>query len=304
MTLTVVALTAMLAAALRLAVPLVYAALGGLFIERAGVLNIGLEGMMLLGAFSGFAVATWTGEAAWGLLAAVFSGLVSGWLFALFTVTLRANAVIVGIAFNLVASGLTGYLFRLWFSAWLAAPTYAALTPLTLPGLAPLFQHNLLVYAAIVLIPIASFMLYRTTFGLALRAVGEYSPAAHTAGVSVARVRLAASLLCGALAALGGAYLTLAHTNQFIEEVTSGRGYIALAVILLGRRTPGGVLGAALFFGACYAWQLRLQAEAIPFLPYQVVQALPYALTIAAFVLERRAIASPPPVAHTAFDEA
>ncbi len=308
--LTALAVVTLLAATWRLATPLLYAALGGLFTERAGILNIGLEGMMLLGAFSGFVAATWTGQASWGLLAAVLSGVLSGLLFALFTVTLRANAIIVGTALNMVASGLTGFLFRAWFGAWLAVPAYAAFAPLALPGLSrwPLlgpifFQHNGLVYIAVLLVPLAGYVLYRTSFGLALRAVGEYPPAAHTAGVSVAGVRYAAILLSGVLAALGGAYLSLAYSNQCVEEMTSGRGFIALAVVILGRRAPGGVLGAALLFGLCYALQLRLQSEANQYVPYQIMQALPYVMTIAALLLWRRGVASPPPLAHAALDE-
>jgi simple sugar transport system permease protein len=164
-------------------------------------------------------------------------------------------------------------------------------TPLNIPGLSDLpfvgevlFSHNLMVYGTLVLTLLASFVLYKTAFGLAIRSVGEHPKAADTVGINVSRIRYLSIIIGSALAALGGAFLTVAQTNQFIEGIVSGRGFIALAVVVFGRWTPRGVLGASLLFGAFYALQLRLQALPELGIPYQVFQVLPYVATIVALV--------------------
>src|SRR5690606_34243844 len=152
---------------------------------------------------------------------------------------------------------------------------------------------NLLVYAAFLLVPVAAFILYKTDFGLSVRAVGEHPRAADTAGINVTRIRYAAILIGSVLAAVGGAYLTIAQTNQFVEDMVSGRGFIALAVVVFGRWAPGGILGASLLFGAFFALQLRLQAMSGLQLPYQALQVLPYLATIVALVAMRRLSVAP-----------
>lgn len=289
---------AVLAATWRLATPLIYAAVGEVFTERAGVLNIGLEGIMLIGAFAGFAGAFYTGSLAVGIGLALLSGLVCGLIFALFTVTVKANQIVVGAAFNLLGLGLTGFLYRALFVG--QAQGVQTFPPLAIPLLSSipfagevLFRHNFLVYATAILVPVASFVLYRTAFGLSIRSVGEHPRAADTVGIDVTLIRYAAVLIGTGLTALGGAYLTLAHTNQFVEGLTTGRGFIALAVVVFGRWTPWGALSAALLFGLFFALQLRLQAVADLAIPYQFLQALPYVMTLLVLISLRGRAAMP-----------
>jgi simple sugar transport system permease protein len=287
-----------LSATWRLATPMIYASIGEVFTERSGVLNIGLEGFMLLGAFAGFAVTYFTGSLALGILGAVLCGLIFGLLFALFTVTIKANQIVVGAAFNLIGLGLTGFLYRAWFVN--KAQGIQAFPPIDIPYLSAipflgpvLFRHNILVYCTVPLMLIAGFVLYKTAFGLAVRSVGEHPKAADTAGVSVSLIRYAGVLIGTTLTSLGGAYLTLAHTNQFVEGITTGRGFIALAVVVFGRWSPKGAFWSSLLFGLFYALQLRLQAIANITIPYQFLQALPYVMTLLTLILLRGRAISP-----------
>lgn len=292
------ALAALLAATWRMATPLIYAATGEMFMERSGVLNIGLEGIMLAGALTAFAAVLYTGSLLAGLLAAVLIGVICGLLFALFTVTIKANQIVVGAAFNLLGLGFTGFIYRgMFVGTPQGVQTFALLN---IPGLSDLpfvgevlFSHNLMVYGTLVLTLLASFVLYKTAFGLAIRSVGEHPKAADTVGINVSRIRYASIIVGSALTALGGAFLTVAQTNQFIEGIVSGRGFIALAVVVFGRWTPKGVLGASLLFGAFYALQLRLQALPELGIPYQVFQVLPYIATILALVSLGQRTAAP-----------
>lgn len=288
----VTAVQAILAATLRMATPLIYAAVGEVFAERSGVINIGLEGFMLLGAFAGFATTFYTGSLALGLIAAIASGLVAGLLFALFTVTIQANQIVVGAAFNMIGLGLTGFLYRALFATsaqrGISVETFPPV-PIPLLSRIPflgevLSRQNVLVYGALLLVPIAAFGLYRTAFGLSIRAAGEHPRAADTAGINVTVIRYVTVLIGGVLAAIGGAFLTLAHANQFVEAMTSGRGFIALAVVVFGRWSPWGALGASLLFGVFFALQLRLQAVSELAAPYQFLQALPYIATLLVLV--------------------
>lgn len=291
-------LQAVLAATWRLATPLIYASIGEIFTERSGVLNIGLEGIMLIGAFTGFAGTFYTGSLAVGVLAGLFSGLLSGLLFAFFTVTIKANQIVVGAAMNLIGLGLTGFLYRALFVGQLqGVETFPLLTiPLlsNLPFVGEiLFRHNILVYGTVILAPVASFVLYRTAFGLALRSVGEHPRAADTVGINVTVMRYVGVIIGTMLTAFGGAYLTLAHTNQFVEAMTTGRGFIALAVVVFGRWSPKGALAASILFGLFFALQLRLQAVADLTIPYQFLQALPYVMTLLVLVSLRGRAAMP-----------
>lgn len=286
------AAASILAATWRTATPLLYAALGETFTELSGVLNIGLEGVMLIGAFTGFAVGLGAANLYLGVMAAALSGVVCGLVFAWFTVTRQANQIIVGTAINFIGAGLTALLFRTFFARNLGlSAQFTSFPPLNLPGLSDLpffgevlFSHNWMVYAAVALVPLAGLALYRTAFGLALRSVGEHPRAAETAGISVRRIRYLGILIGTTLAALGGAYLTMAYTNQFAEEIASGRGFIALAVVVFGRWRPRGVLLASLLFGVFYALQLRLQGETFLPIPYQFFQMLPYLATVLVLV--------------------
>jgi ABC-type uncharacterized transport system permease subunit len=280
---------ALLEAAVRLALPLLLAALGELIVERAGVINIGTEGTMLVGAFAGFAAGVATGSPAAGLLAAAAAGAGVGLLFGLFAVVRRADAIVVGTAVNLAALGATGLLARaLYGGAVPAGPTLAALP---VPGLAELpllgpvlFRQSGLVYLALALVPLLALALRRTRPGLRLRAVGESARAADAQGVPVRRTRLAAIVAGGALAGVAGASLSLLQSNTFTEGMTAGRGFIALTIVIFGRWQPAGVLAAALFFGAASALQHRLQARGTA-IPYQLSLMLPYLLTLAVLAL-------------------
>jgi len=287
-----------LAATWRLATPFIYASIGEVFTERAGVLNIGLEGFMLIGAFAGFAASFYTNSPIIGLLAAAACGLLFGLIFALFTVTIKTNQIVVGAAFNLIGLGLTGFLSRTFFvEKALGVKTFL---PIDIPILSDipvlgeaLFSHNLLVYATVLTVLVAGFVLYRTAFGLSLRSVGEHPIAADTAGINVSAMRYAGVLIGTTLTSLGGAYLTLAHTNQFVENITTGRGFIALAIVVFGRWSPKGAFWASLLFGFFYALQLRLQAMVSVTIPYQFLQALPYVMTLLALILARGRTAAP-----------
>ncbi len=289
---------AILASTWRLATPLIYAAIGEVFAERAGVLNIGLEGIMLFGAFTGFAVASFAGDHWLGLLAALVIGMLCGLLFAVFAVTIKANQIVVGAALNMVGLGLTGFLYRTLYTS--VVQGIKAFPPINIPGLSDLpfigevlFQHSILVYGTLVLVVLAGFVLYRTAFGLAVRSVGEHPRAADTVGINVALTRYACCIIGGALAGAGGAFLTIAHTNQFVEGIVSGRGFIALAVVVFGRWRPWGAFWASLLFGVFYALQLRMQAVTNFFIPYQFWQALPYVATLLVLIGLRGRSAAP-----------
>ena len=291
-------LPGILAATWRMATPLIYAAIGETFAERSGVLNIGLEGIMLIGAFTAFAAVLYTGSLAMGLLATVVVGLVCGLIFALFTVTIKANQIVVGVAFNLIGLGLSGFLYR---GLFVGTPQGVdVFGPVKIPVLSDLpvigeifFRHNLLVYGTLILVPVAAFVLYKTAFGLSIRSVGEHPKAADTVGISVSSTRYAAVMIGAMLTAIGGATLTIAQTNQFVEGITSGRGFIALAIVVFGRWSPWGVFGTSLLFGAFFALQLRLQAMSGLDIPYQALQVLPYVATIIVLISVGKHSASP-----------
>jgi simple sugar transport system permease protein len=294
----VVAVQALLQATLRMAAPLTFTAVGETWAERSGVINIGLEGLMLIGAIVGYAVAwstgsVWTGVAAAALVAGGF-----GALFALVTVTLGANQIVAGAALNLIGLGLSSYLYRAIFST-VADRAIVPLGPVEIPFLSDLpfvgpvlFQQNALVYLAIAVALGSAWLLNRTMVGLAIRSVGEHPKATATAGLSVVRLRYAAVIAGGMLAGVGGAYLSVAYANQFVENMVAGRGFIALAIVVFGRWTPTGALLASLLFGFTFALQLRLQAQDMQ-IPYQFLQILPYVATIVVMILLRGQTAQP-----------
>ncbi len=291
-------LAALVGAAWRLATPLIFASIGEVFSERAGVLNIGLEGTMLVGAFCGFAAAAATGNIPLGLLAGVAGGMLFGLVFAVFTITIKADQIVVGAALNLLGMGLTAFLFRTYYVS--TGKGIEIAQPVHIPWLSDLpflgeafFRQNLIVYSTVLVAILAILMLYRTSFGLTLRAVGEHPKAVDVAGRSVVGYRYAAVLVGTGLAGLGGAFLTLGHANQFVEGITSGRGFIALAVVVFARWSPIGAFFVSLLFGLFYALQLMLQAQASIVVPYQVLQALPYIMTIVTLVAFRGKGAAP-----------
>lgn len=281
----------MLVVALPAATPLIFGGLSGLFSERSGVVNIAIEGMMLAAAFFGFIVGVRTGSLGLALGGAVLTGMVMASLHAVLSIAFRVDQIISGTVINVLTIGLTGYLDRKLYPS--GAPGGQSTLPhLDIPLLSDipffgevLFQHGVLVYAAFIAVLLAAAVLYRTRWGLRIRAVGEHPLAAETAGISVYAVRYASVIASGALAGLGGAYFTLQSIPQFQPLMTNGRGFIALAALIFGKWTPFGVLGAALFFAIAETIPSTLQIQGVDSvfgveIPYQVFGLLPYVLTI------------------------
>ncbi len=282
---------------IRVATPLLLATLGEMTSERAGVLNLGIEGIMLLGAMSGFTAAYFTGELWLGIAFAAVVGLAFGLLMGLLTVTLGLSQHVSGLGVTLLCSGLAFYFYRLIFGQPSQPPNVEAFTTLPLPGLVDipwlgpvLFDQFALVYLAFLLVPLAAFILYHTPWGLALRTVGENPHAAITAGVGVVRMRYQALAISGVLMAVAGAYLSLAQFNAFTFGVISGRGWVCIALVVLGQWDPWRVAAAALLFGALDALGLRLQSSGGIEVPYQLFLMLPFVTTVVAMaVFARRA---------------
>jgi ABC-type uncharacterized transport system permease subunit len=279
-------LTSLLQSTVTMAVPLLLAALGELLAERGGVINIGLEGMLLTGAFAAMAATYFSGSPTLGLLAACGAGLVLAALFAYVVVEHSGNQVVVGIALNLFAVGITGVAYRAVFGVTGAALTVPGFATLAIPGLAslpivgaPLFQQTALGYLAFALVPLIAFGLHQTIPGLKLRMVGENPAAAAAQGVAVRFTQWLALLGCGVLAAAAGAYLAVAYARTFVEGMSAGRGFIALAIVIFGRWSPWGILGTALLFGLATAVQFHVQALGLH-IPYQFLLVLPYVLTL------------------------
>lgn len=293
-------LVPLLQASVRMATPLLLAGLGETFTERAGVLNIGLEGIMLTGAFTGFAVTALTGANWMGTAAAMLAGAVIGLVFALLTVTLKADQIVVGVAVNMFGMGVTSFLYRKLFATGGASVLIDRYEPIPIPGLSELpilgpvlFNQNIIVYATYLLIPLAAFILYRTSWGLEITATGQHPRAADSVGINVFRVRYATVIVGAALAALGGSFLSMGHSSTFFENMTSGRGFIVLAVVIFGRWNPYGVLAAALIFGLANSFQFRLQAMGLD-IPHHLVLMIPYAFTILAVAMASRRNTSAP----------
>lgn len=275
-----------LEATVRTATPLALAALGECISERAGVINIGLEGAIIAGALGGTVAAATFGVAG-GFAAGALAGLLIAAIFAVFTVRLRADQIITGTAITLFSLGLTGTLYRSLFGASGVALTTPTAGPLAIPGVSSipligraLFAQPLMTYVVMVLAPLLAWWLARTHSGLAVRAMGEYPEAAIAAGIPPRRTQALAVLFAGAMAGLAGATLVLAQAGTFVEGMSAGRGFIAIAIVVLGRWRPLGVLAAALLFGAANSLQTLFQAMGWSGVPYQLFLALPYVLTL------------------------
>lgn len=282
------AFEAFLEASVRLGAPLALAALGETVSERAGVLNIGLEGSLIAGALGAALGALSAGDPWVGALAGGAAGVLVATIFALFAVALNGDQIITGTAITLGGLGFTGVVYQGVFGATGTALTLPTLPAVAIPGVSKLpllgealFHQPPTVYLAYLVAPVLWWFLFRTERGLELRAVGEEPAAAEAAGIRVVPVRFAAVLFGGLMAGLAGAHLVLSHTGTFTQGMSAGKGFIAIAVVVLGRWNPLGVLAAALFFGAASAFQFFLQAVGIG-VPYQLVLALPYLLTLAA----------------------
>lgn len=287
-----------IAADFRTATPLILAGMGLVFSSRAGIVNIGVEGMMLVGALAGVAGSWWFGSAWYGaLFAMVMAGIIS-LIFAYLSVTVKADQIVIGAAINILGLGLTTTFARTLFGLNTAPPEVASFEIISVPVLSNIpiigpafFQQNALVYIAILLVPVASFIMYRTDIGLKVRAVGEHPKACDTVGINVYLVRYITIFVSGLFSGLAGAYVSLGLLSFFTENMIAGRGFMALAAVVFGKYSPKGVLLAGVVFGAAEAIQFRLQAAGTA-IPFQFLLMLPYALTIfalAGFVGKSRA---------------
>ena len=285
-----------LASGIRLATPYLYAAIGETFGQRSGVLNLGVEGQMLLGAFAAFYVAFTTGNLWLGILAAIIIGAVMGLAMAFVTINLHAQQGISGIGFYLFGLGMSDLLFQKLLGT---VETVSGFAPITIPVLSDLpgvgeifFSQNILVYIAFALVPISWFVLNKTTLGLQIRAVGENPEAADSLGVSVSRVRYFTIILGGILSGVAGASLSIALLNVFQQNLTSGLGFIAVALVYFGGWRPWGVLLGALLFSMVNSLQLWVQVLDIP-IPSDIAVMMPYVLTILALVVTVQRVRGP-----------
>jgi simple sugar transport system permease protein len=278
-------LVALLAGTVTAATPLVFAALGELIAEKSGVLNLGVEGMMLMGAIAAFAGATTSGSLALGVVCGALAGAGMAGLFGVLALTLLANQVATGLALTIFGTGLSAFVGQGYVSL-----TLIGMQPIELPGLSRipllgpvLFTQNALVYLSLMAFGVSHWFLYRTKAGLILRAVGESPESAHAVGYRVVRIRYAATMLGGALAGVAGAYLAVAYTPMWVEHMAAGRGWIALALVVFATWRPVRVLAGAYLFGGMTILQLHAQALGLA-VPSQLLSALPYLATIGVLV--------------------
>ena len=276
---------------IRLATPYLYASIGETFAQNSGVYNLGVDGIMLMGAYSGFFVGMKSGNLWLGLLAAAVVGGLMGLLMAFISVTLKAEQGISGIGLQLFGLGLSSLLFKETLGS---VVSISGFQPIKIPLLGDipylgdvLFNHNLLVYGAFLLAPIASFVLYKTTFGLKVRAAGQNPQAADSLGVNINQIRYITVTFGGVMAGISGASLSIALINLFQENMTNGMGFIAVALVYFGGWRPWGVLGGALLFSFVNALQLWIQVKGIN-LPSDIAVMMPYVLTILALAFARR----------------
>ena len=280
-----------IAATLRIATPLIFATLGELFCERAGILNLGIEGTMFFGAFSGFTAASLSGSLWVGVLTALLGGMLSGWLMSLFSVRLGVNQHVSGLGITLLMTALSLFGFRVIFGESRVLPSIKPFTQLSIFSnnavLGEIFSQYALTYIAIALIPIVWWVVFRTNFGLNLRSVGDNPEATDAAGINVYRLRTIALVIGGALMGVGGAFLSVAQLGSFTFGIVAGRGWVCIALIIFANWHPIRVLWGALLFGSVQALQSRLQLTGIK-LPYELFLALPYIVTIIALTLAGR----------------
>lgn len=283
------------AALLRIATPLLLATMGELIAERSGVLNLGIEGTMLLGAMTGFTAAYFSGSLWLGVVAALATGALVGFLMALLTVVLGVSQHVSGIGTTLLTTGLAFFLYRMIFGQPAVPPNVVAFAPVPVPLLSAIpiigpifFNQAAITYLALLSVPLTWLALHRTRWGLNLRTVGENPRAADTAGVSVWSMRIQALVLSGALMGLGGAYLTISQFNAFTFGVISGRGWVCIALVVFGQWLPWRCAAGVLLFAMIEALQLRLQANNTLNIPYEVFLMLPFVMTILAMALVSR----------------
>ena len=281
----------LIAATLRIATPLIFATLGELFCERAGILNLGIEGTMFFGAFTGFTAASLTGSLWLGILFALVGGMLAGFIMSLFSVRLGVNQHVSGLGVTLLMTALSLFGFRVIFGENRILPSIQPFKQLSIFSesavLGPIFSQYTLTYIAIALIPIIWWVVFRTNFGLNLRSVGDNPEATDAAGINVCRLRTIALVIGGALMGVGGAYLSVAQRGSFTFGIVAGRGWVCIALIIFANWHPVKVLWGALLFGGVQALQSRLQLTGLK-LPYELFLALPYIVTIIALTIAGR----------------
>ena len=273
-------------AGVRMATPLIFLALAELYSQRAGLVHIGLEGLASIGSLVGFLVSLITGSPLLGMAAGAAAGILVNMIYAYATITLCAEQIVYGMAINIFAPALAAFIYRVYFGAGSELVQVALMETVAIPGLKDipfigplLFDQTPMVYLAYALVIFTAIYFNKTKSGLNFKAVGEHPKAAATLGINVIGVRYAASVICGALAGMGGAYLTTCYTTTYVDGNVAGRGFIALAAVIFGRWSAGGVLLACLFFGFCDALQIRLQVGSFG-VPYQFFQMIPYLATV------------------------
>jgi simple sugar transport system permease protein len=289
-----------LASTVRLSVPLIFCCLAGLYSERSGVVDIGLEGKMLAAAFSAAVVAATWGSAWLGLAAGIVTAIAFSLIHGVSAISYRGNQIVSGVAINMLTLGLTALLGNVWYGQGGRTPNVSgaarfqpidlpfADTVRHLPVIGPIYAdalsgHNILVYLAVACVPLTAWAVYRTRFGLRLRAVGENPAAVDTAGISVSWLRYRAVVICGVLTGFAGAYLSIAQSAAFVPNMTAGKGFMALAALIFAKWRPWPALGACLLFGFLDAFAIQMQGKSLPGIgevPVQLILALPYILTV------------------------
>jgi simple sugar transport system permease protein len=287
---------AVLSSALRQSTPLVLGALCGLLSERSGVMNIGIEGQMLMAAFWGFLMHVWTGSLLMGVLSGLAAGAFAGFLFAWMSVSMKMDQIIGGTIINILAVGLTGFFYPAGMSAAGKLKIYSIPLLSEIPLVGPvLFRMSPIVFLSICLVLLVHYCLFYTRWGLRTRAMGEHPKAAAAMGISVVKIRYGNIIIGGCIAGLAGAFLSLESVGVFERGMTNGRGFIALAVMIFGKWTPIGAWGAALLFGLSMSFQTQLQFDQVLSIPHQFTGMLPYLITIivlAIFIRRNRPPAS------------
>jgi ABC-type uncharacterized transport system permease subunit len=280
---------------IRLATPILYASLGELISERSGVMNMGLEGTMLTAAFIGFLVAQKTGSLPVAIAIASLSGGLMSLILAFMTITLGVDQIITGLAINLLASGGTLFWFRMDYAQTNLenTPLVEILKPVNIPFLSNLpylgkviFSHNVLTYLVFLLVPVVWFFLYKTSYGLKIRSLGENPKAADMTGTKVKKNRYIAVIIGGLLAGLGGAFVSIGSVERFFPDMTAGKGWLAIVIVIAGNWKPGRILLATLIFAFLDAFQLQVQSIGVHF-PYQILLAFPYIIAIIALISGR-----------------
>ena len=293
-TLDILASASLWAAVLRIATPLIFGVLGALICERAGVLNLGIEGIMTMGAMAGWLTVFWGGNLWMGLLVAALTGMAFGLLHAVLTVTLGLSQHVTGLGITLFAAAISYYLYRMWVEVGDLPPTIEPFQPLKIPGLSDIpflgeafFSQTVPTYLALAAVAVSAWVLARTPLGLAIRMSGENPHAVEAQGLNPIGLRIGAVMAGSALMAVGGAFLTMAAFNSFFPTMVQGRGWIAIALVVFASWQPGKALLGALLFALFDAFQLRLQT-AMPDAPYQLFLMAPYVLSIVALVIVAR----------------